>query len=220
MDFPVCLNLAARRVVVVGGGQIALRKAGSCVEAGAAVTAIAPEFVAGFDGLTLTRVVRLFSPADVEGAFLVFAATDDRAANRQVAQSCRERQILCNAADDPDACDFTLPAVARAGDLTVAVSTSGKGPALAGRVRDDLAALLPEGIDGLVRLLALVRERMDRSGQAFEENGKRMKAFLSERPERLVAAGDLSSLEALVVRHFGERFTLSQLGFHFTGGTP
>ncbi|MFN7133079.1 MAG: bifunctional precorrin-2 dehydrogenase/sirohydrochlorin ferrochelatase, partial [Myxococcales bacterium] len=85
MDYPICLNLADRRVLVVGGGEVAFRKASGCLEAGAAVTAVAPEFCARFDAVTqIVRVRRGYADADLEGVFVAMVATDDRVLNRRV----------------------------------------------------------------------------------------------------------------------------------------
>jgi precorrin-2 dehydrogenase/sirohydrochlorin ferrochelatase len=221
MDFPVCFNLSGRRVLVVGGGAVASRKAVACWDAGGRVTAVAPEWGPSFECLRIEKITRRFEPGDLKGAFIVFAATDDREANRSVAAACLAQRILCNVADDPGACDFTLPAVARRGSLTLAVSTGGASPALAGRVRDDLAACLPQGLEGLTSLLRRVRTWMVRSdtGPARRaENGARLRAFVSARPDRLIARGDLKELDVLLAAHFGEDLGLASLDASERGG--
>lgn len=221
MDFPVCLNLSGRCVLVVGGGAVASRKAIACRDAGARVTAVAPEWDPSFGCLHIEKLTRRFEPGDLLGAFIVFAATDDREANRTVAAACDARRILCNVADDPSACDFTLPAVERRGSLTLAVSTGGASPALAGRVRDDLAATLPPGLEGLTFLLQRIRARIvrsDRSPARLSENGDRLRAFVKARPERLIAMGDSKGLDVLLTAHLGEGLTLASLDAMKPGG--
>jgi len=144
--YPMMLDLAGRAVVVVGGGAVAERKIRGLLAARAAVTVVSPavtrtiaRWAAG------ARIVLRRRPAragDLDGALLVFAATDDPTVNRRMAAAALRRGALCNRADDPTACGFLVPAVLRRGDLLVAVSTGGGSPALAKRLRERLAGLL------------------------------------------------------------------------------
>jgi precorrin-2 dehydrogenase/sirohydrochlorin ferrochelatase len=142
-DFPVCLQLEGRRVLVVGAGEVATRRIVSVIEAGARVVVVAPDASSIVRELAATKSVdwrqRPFRSSDLRGAFLVFAATSDRAINREVARSALRAKALVNACDDPAACNFTMPAVARHGAFSLAVSTGGTSPASAARLRDELA---------------------------------------------------------------------------------
>ena len=144
-DYPVFLDLAGVPVLVVGGGQVALRKVRGLVGAGAAVTVIAPDVA---DGTTEVATVehRAYATGDLAGFRLVVTATNDPAVNAQVAADARAAGVFVNSADDPANCTFILPAIARRGPITVAVSTGGVSPALASRLRDKIAAahLTPE----------------------------------------------------------------------------
>jgi len=161
------VDLADRRCVVVGGGAVALRKVRRLLEARAAVTVVAPAAtdplrrLAARGRLVLqTRPVRA---ADLGGAFLVFAATDDPAVNRRVAETAIRRGALVNVADDPAACSFHVPAVLRRGELTVAVSTGGGSPALARRLRERLGAILGPEYDAFLTALRELRRRARRA---------------------------------------------------------
>ncbi|MBI5543396.1 MAG: bifunctional precorrin-2 dehydrogenase/sirohydrochlorin ferrochelatase [Deltaproteobacteria bacterium] len=142
-DFPVCLQLEGRRALVVGAGEVATRRIVALLEAGARVTVVAPEASAIVRGLAASRSLawrrRCFRLSDLRDASVVFAATSDRATNRAVAKAATKQKVLVNACDDPAACTFTMPAVARRGALSLAVSTGGTSPATAARVRDALA---------------------------------------------------------------------------------
>jgi precorrin-2 dehydrogenase/sirohydrochlorin ferrochelatase len=138
------LKLDRRRCLVVGAGRIATPKIRSLVAAGAFVRVIAPEA-----SLTVKRwahsrrlrwEARPFSPADLKGAFLVVAATRLPKLNHRVYREAQRRGVLCNVVDDPPRCDFYYPAVVRRGPLQIAVSTSGCSPALAKKLRQQLAA--------------------------------------------------------------------------------
>ena len=141
-DYPVFLDLAGVPVLVVGGGPVALRKLVGLVDAGAMVTIVAPDVVDGVHAIAGVAGVerRPYATGDLAGKRLVVTATDDPAVNAHVAADARAAGVFVNSADDPDNCTFILPAIARRGPLTVAVSTGGTSPALAGRLRDEIAA--------------------------------------------------------------------------------
>src|SRR5260370_9835352 len=140
--YPAFLDLRGRRVVVVGGGAIAEQKVRGLIEAGARVTVVRPEPTPGLSQLEARASVELrrrrYRAGDLSGAWLAIAATDDRAANAAVWAEAEQQRVLVNAVDDIDHCSFIAPAVHREGDITVAVSTAGKSPALAVRLRSPL----------------------------------------------------------------------------------
>ena len=140
--FPVFLKLKGRRSLVVGGGTIAAQKLTGLIEAGADVTIVAPKLSAEVfrlvDSGQTQWIAREFEPGDLDGALLVVAATGDPEVNERVFLAALARGILCNAVDEPERCDFYYPAVVRRGDLQIAISTNGKSPALAQRLRAEL----------------------------------------------------------------------------------
>ncbi len=145
--YPITLtNLRGALVVVVGGGAVGERKLRGLLGAGAAVRLISPAATPDLRALAnsgaITWHARPYQPGDVSGARLVFAATDQRAVNAQVADDAAALGLLCNVADDPRAGDFHLPAVYREPGLLVAVSTAGVSPARAKRLRDQIASWL------------------------------------------------------------------------------
>ena len=147
--YPITLtNLRGALAVVVGGGAVGGRKLRGLLAVGAAVRLISPaatpELRALADRGTITWHARPYQPDDLAGARLVFAATDQRAVNAQIADDAAAMGILCNVADDPHAGDFHLPAVYREPGLLVAVSTAGASPMRAKRLRDQIAAWLAD----------------------------------------------------------------------------
>jgi uroporphyrin-III C-methyltransferase/precorrin-2 dehydrogenase/sirohydrochlorin ferrochelatase len=144
--YPVSLVLRGRRSVVVGGGCVAEHKVQGLLEAGARVTVVSPEVTRLLEDLAAQGAVehhrRPYRPGDLAGAFLAVAATDDRAVNGAIWAEAEARGVLLNAVDDLDHCHFIAPAIHRAGDITVAVSTAGKSPALAVRLRQRIAGLI------------------------------------------------------------------------------
>jgi precorrin-2 dehydrogenase / sirohydrochlorin ferrochelatase len=158
---PILVDVDGRLVVVVGGGRVAERRARELLAAGAVVRVVSPEAGAGLAGLAATGALtvepRRYRHGDLAGAALAVAATDDPAVNRRVAADGRDSGVLVNRADAPDEGGFSVPAVLRRGDLTVAVGTAGRAPGLAGAVRRRLEGDFgPEWAD-LVDLLAADR---------------------------------------------------------------
>src|SRR5690348_14721590 len=128
--YPVFLDLRGRPVLVAGAGKVALRKTRGLVEAGAAVTVVAPRFEPEFAALPVRRVRRRFRASDLEGATLVFAATDDRAVNRRIGVAARRRGIWANIADAAAECDFIVPARLERSGAQIAIATGGRNPRL------------------------------------------------------------------------------------------
>jgi len=160
---PIFVRLDNRPVVVVGAGCVALAKVESLLRTGAAITVVAPEAVGQLRELAENGALawrqRLFAPADLVGAFLVIAATNNPAVNREIHQAAAQRNILCNAVDDPPNCDFYFGSVVARGDLQIAISTAGESPALAQRLRREIEEQLPADLGPwLAQLGALRRE--------------------------------------------------------------
>jgi len=155
--YPIMLKLAGRRAVVVGGGQVGLRRARRLAEAGAEVTLVAEEVTADAQPAGLTVLRQPYRRELLTGAFLVLACTDDRAVNSRIAADARAAGALVNVADQPGDCDFFLPATLRDGDVVVAVGTGGLAPALAMELRDRLAAAMPKRSGEFAEALAGLR---------------------------------------------------------------
>jgi siroheme synthase-like protein len=149
--YPIFLDLRGRDVLVVGAGPVSLRKCVALVEAGAKVTVVSPQAVPEFKGLGVTMIHREFRCYDVQSQALVFAATDRRDVNAEVARCAAEKGIPVNVADAPQECSFLVPARVERGSLQVAISTSGEDPRLAKRLRIQLEALLDQAEQELAR---------------------------------------------------------------------
>jgi siroheme synthase-like protein len=160
-NYPILLDLAGRRAVIVGGGGVALRKARGLLDAGCAdVVAVAPVFAGGFPA-DVKRVAGAYAPCHLEGAFVAFAATDSSDVNDAVVRDARERRILVSRADadDEQPGDFSNPAVYRDGALLVAVSAGG-APALATHVRDEIGKTLDRSLAAMANAMQSVRPRV------------------------------------------------------------
>ncbi len=159
--YPVSLHLENRPCVVIGNGAIAEQKVIGLLEAGASVTVICPNPSRRLDELAADGVIRLHRRAhesgDLAGAFLVIVSVEDRAVRHELWQEAERRKTLINAVDDMPHCSFIAPAIYQQGDLTVAVSTAGKSPALAVRVRNRIGDLLGAEYGTLLALLGDLR---------------------------------------------------------------
>ncbi len=154
--YMACLDLTGRRVLVVGGGAVALEKVHGLLAAGAAVTVVAPQITPELAELGVTLVRRGYRAEDLDGVFLVVAATSTTSVNRRVFRDAEARSLLCNVVDVPELCSFILPAVHRHEPIAIAVSTGGASPALAQHLRDRIAEVVrPEHAELADRLRTL-----------------------------------------------------------------
>ena len=152
------VELEAKPCLVVGGGEIAVRKAAVLRSFGAEVTVVAPEM----NGRDARWVRRGFVDRDVEGQALVVAATDDAALNRHVSELCKARGIPVNVVDDPKNCTFVFPAIFRKGPIVAAVSSGGASPVAAKLVRDRIGRLVPDEFAAAVADQGARREELKR----------------------------------------------------------
>ena len=162
--YPVFLDLRGRRAVVIGGGAVAEQKVRGLVAAGAHVTVVSPDLLAGLTDLARRGAIevrrRPYRGGDLAGAWLAIAAIDDRAVNEAVYAEAERLGIPLNAVDDLEHCSFIAPAIHREGDITVAVSTGGKSPALAVRLRQRIARLVGRAEARLCALLGELRPEL------------------------------------------------------------
>lgn len=170
---PANLLVRGRRVVVVGAGRIAARKIEPLLDLGADVHVVAPvigdEVAQWAAAGRLSVETRAFVPADLDGAWLAFTATDDPAVNAGVFAAGEARRIWVNSADDPANCSFTLVSVIRRGDLVLTIGTGGRSPALATHLRRRLQAELGPEYEVLLDVLSDAREELRASGRSSED---------------------------------------------------
>jgi precorrin-2 dehydrogenase/sirohydrochlorin ferrochelatase len=160
--FPMFLKLDDCKCVVVGAGSVATQKLDGLLDSGAEVRIVAPEASEKIQELARSGRVAWtqseFQAEHLAGALLVIAATGNPAVNEQVYRAARERGVLCNSVDEPERCDFFYPAVVRRGDLQIAISTAGKSPALAQRIRQELEEQFDSSYASWLQWLGTVRQ--------------------------------------------------------------
>ena len=157
--YPIVMDLTGKKCLVVGGGDVALRKVLSLTEAGAEVTVISPKLVPEIENASGVRIdKRCWAPGDTAGFVLVFAATDDRSVNHAISDEAKHAAIPVNVVDDPELCSFIVPASVKRGDLLISVTTGGKSPLLSKRIRRELEATYGPAYAQFVDLLGELRE--------------------------------------------------------------
>lgn len=172
--FPMFVKLDGRRVVVVGGGEIATSKIDALLQAGANVVVVSPALNAQLSALVRENKIvwreKEFSPEDLQDALLVIAATSVPSVNDAVYRAADARGILCNAVDDIENCHFYYGAVVQRGDLQIAISTNGKSPALAQRLRKELEVQFGTEYENWLEWLGAARDALRASGASQVSN--------------------------------------------------
>lgn len=159
--YPVFLNISDKRCVVVGGGQVALRKVRAMLEHGANIDVISPDLCPELVQLTkrgeINVLNREYQIGDLKGAFIAIAATDNDEINRQIAEEAKRNAVLVNVVDEAANSDFIVPSYLHRGEITIAISTAGKSPALARKIRTKLEKDFGDEYASLTRLISEVR---------------------------------------------------------------
>lgn len=194
---------------------MARRKVRSLLNSGAVVEVVSPdvgeEIRAWAGNESLKIVPDLYQPHHLDGAFLVVAATDDKEVNQRIGADARQRNILCNIVDNPDLSDFIVPAVARRDGIAVAVSTSGKSPALARRLKDLILHQLPESYVILNEILGALRSHQALEQGTSSDHKELWEAILDSPILDAIAHGDTRGVESILSKIIGQKVTLEEL---------
>jgi precorrin-2 dehydrogenase/sirohydrochlorin ferrochelatase len=208
--YPINLDIQNRNCLVVGGGSVGARKAITLLSCGAVITVISPQATEELQKLatagSITLRKRGYRSADLDGIFLVIGATDDETLNRQVSTDAESRNILCNIADRPAVCNFILPSVIHRGDLVVTISTSGKSPALAKKLRKDLESQFGEEYVDLLNLMGAIREKLLRQAHEPEAHKHLFNQLLDNGLLEMIRKGRKEDINRLLVNTLGEEF--------------
>ena len=213
--YPVHLDVRGRACLVVGGGAVGTRKAGTLLDCAAVVTVVSPEateelrLLAGSGRIELKP--RDYRAEDLEGKFLVIGATDDEALNRRISRDAEQRRILCNIADRPEVCNFILPSIVKRGDLVLTVSTAGKSPALAKRLRRELEGRYGPEYAVLLDLMGAIRRRLLAREHAPEAHKPLFEAILDSGLLELIRADRRTEIDRLIRGLVGESFDIEEV---------
>jgi len=207
--YPLFLDIANRRCVVVGGGDVAERKVARLLDFGASVTVVGRNLTPGLEVWKkegrITHVQAGYDKALIDGAFLVIGATDQDAVNAKIASDAREKGVLVNIVDDPERCDFILPALLTRGELLIAISTGGKSPALAKKLREDLEPLFGKEYKTLLDIMGQLREKLLKRGRSSDENRRLFEAVIQSDILKHIKDGRWEKVRKLVADITGEQ---------------
>ena len=192
--YMACLRVAGRRCLVVGGGDVGLEKVEGLLSCDAAVTLIAPaahpELAALAAEGSIEWLAKTYAPGDLEGAFLAIAATDDSEINIAVYEDAERRAMLVNVVDVPPLCNFILPAIVRSGPLAIAISTAGASPALAKRMKREIAEQFGEPYARLAVMLNDVRGWAKATLPTYRERKEFFESIVNGQPDPIALLRD------------------------------
>jgi len=213
--YPINLDVRNRNCLVVGGGDVATRKAVRLVKCGARVTVVSPEatdrLIALADRGELTLLKRTYRASDLDDMILVMGATNNRSLNLEIYRDAERRGKLCNIADQPDVCNFILPSVVERGDLVISVSTSGSSPAFAKKLRKDLEAQFGEENDEFLRLMGAVRKKLLRTGSTPEAHKQVFEQLIEKGLLEMIRSRTIEDIDSLLNEVLGEGYTYRSL---------
>jgi precorrin-2 dehydrogenase / sirohydrochlorin ferrochelatase len=199
--YVACLRLAGRRCLVVGGGEVGLEKVEGLLACGGEVTLIAPDAVAELEQYagegSIAWERREYRAADLEGAFLAIAATDDTDVNIAIYEQAERRAMLVNVVDVPPLCNFILPAIVRTGPLAIAISTAGASPALAKRLKREIADQFGEPYARLAVILNDVRGWAKATLPTYQDRKRFFEEIVNGEPDPVALVRDGREREVL-----------------------
>jgi len=200
--YPIYLDIREKRCVVVGGGDIAARKILRLLECGAVVSVVSRKLTTTLMNMVehgqIIHVDDNYDQQYLAGAYLVIGATDREEVNDRIARDCRARGVMVNIVDDPGRCDFILPSLVNRGSLSIAVSTDGKSPALARKLREDLSAQFGPEYEDYLDLLGWLREMIIAAGRPVDDNRDTFTALVNSPLHEHIRAGRWQEAEQTI----------------------
>lgn len=180
--YPISLDIAGKSCVVVGGGEVAQRKVERLLAHGAHVTVVSRELTGPLEETKNHRAIKhidaAYETTHIQGAFMVIGATDREDVNDRISKDAMSLGILVNIVDDPDKCNFILPALVQQGDLSIAISTGGKSPALARMIKEELEPRFGPEYETLLTVMGSLRKKILARGHNHEVNREIFAALL------------------------------------------
>jgi len=200
--YPIFLAIEGKTALVVGGGVVGERKVEILLNHGASIRLVSRDLSDKLKALVEDgKVLHLgedFSEKHLDGVFLVFAATDDKQLNRKISKSARKRGLLINAVDQPEDCDFIVPSLIKRGDLSIAVSTGGKSPALAKSIRKHLEPQFGKEYEVFLNLLGCLRDEIISWGLPQQENSRIFHEIVNSGILKALADNDWDGVEDML----------------------
>jgi len=213
--YPIFLDIQNRPCLVVGGGAVGRRKVLTLLACGARVTVVTPvadrELLELAAAGTIELRKRTYRSTDLDGMFLVIGATSDEGLNLQIKTDADREGKLCNIADRPEACHFILPAVVERGDLLIAISTSGKSPAFAKRIRKDLETTFGPEYAEFLKLMGAIRLKLLRRKHEPDEHKQLFEQLIDKGLVHMIKDRNRNSIDALLYETFGKGYAYDEL---------
>jgi precorrin-2 dehydrogenase/sirohydrochlorin ferrochelatase len=200
--YPVSLDLTDKRCVIIGGGEVAQRKAERLIACGAQVTVVSPSLTPLLEDRKKANAIEHidtdYERQALHGAFMVIGATDHDDVNAQISRDALSLGILVNIVDDPDKCNFILPSLVQQGDLSIAVSTGGKSPALAKKIKEDLQQQYGPEYESLLKIMGSLRKKIMAQGHATEANKAVFEALVRSDMLQAIRDGNLDLVKKII----------------------
>ena len=213
--YPVNLDIRNRKCLVVGGGDVGTRKVITLLDCGAIVVVVSPEVTEKIAELSNKGLIKLerrgFKPTDLDQIFLVIGATDNPELNRQIHTEAERFGMLCNIADRPEVCNFILPAIVNRGDLIIAISTSGKSPAFAKKMRKDLEKEFGTEYADFLTLMGGIRTKLLSEDHEPEAHKHLFENLIKRDVVNLIKQGDIAAINSLLFEILGEGYLFDEL---------
>lgn len=213
--YPVNLDIQNRKCLVVGGGDVGTRKVMTLLECGATVVVVSPAVTAKIEELSNNALIKLekrgFKPTDLHQMFLVVGATDNPELNRQIHTGAERLGMLCNIADRPEVCNFILPAIVNRGDLIIAISTSGKSPAFAKKIRKDLEKEFGTEYEEFLKLMGRIRNKLLSQDHEPEVHKPLFENLIQQNLVKMIKDRDIAAVDSLLFEILGEGYIFDEL---------
>jgi precorrin-2 dehydrogenase/sirohydrochlorin ferrochelatase len=213
--YPINLDIQNRNCLVVGGGGVGTRKVRTLLKCGARVTVVSPEISEELQAIEetarLTLRFRQYRTEDLEEMFLVIGATDDESLNRQISSDAEQRNTLCNIADRPEVCNFILPSIVQRDDLIITISTSGRSPAFAKKLRKTLESQYGEEYGDFLKLMGAVRKKLLSQAHEPEVHKPLFEQLINSDLVEMIRDGETNEINALLFDVLGDGFYFEEL---------
>ncbi|MCK4619734.1 MAG: bifunctional precorrin-2 dehydrogenase/sirohydrochlorin ferrochelatase [Desulfobacterales bacterium] len=213
--YPVNLDILNRKCLVVGGGSVSTRKVMTLLECGAVVTVVSPDVAEELLELAGKKMIELkrrpYESSDIDGMFLVIGATDNEELNRQINKDAEHQNKLCNIADRPEVCNFILPSIVNRGNLVIAISTSGKSPAFAKKMRQDLEKEFGEEYDEFLQLMGAIRKKALSEKHEPEAHKHLFEQLINRGLIDMIRNHDEERINSLLLEIFGQGYRFEEL---------
>ena len=213
--YPVHLDIQNRNCLVVGGGSVGTRKVLTLLQCGAKVTVVSPVIsdrlreIAATGALTICK--RPYQTGDLDGMFMVIGATNDEALNRRISSDAQGANTLCNIADRPEICNFILPSIVRRDDLVITISTSGRSPALAKKLRQILENQFGEEYEDFLSLMGAIRKKLLSRSHEPEAHKHLFEQLINSDLITLIRDKKIDDVNALLIDILGQGYRYDEL---------